>query len=366
MGVVYDDVDSISAKNASEIVIQLKRPSPFVLESLESVIQKPGKAGVGTGPFVAAAGPSPGLRGFDAYYLGMPSIAQITETPYPSVRTAWAELLRGNLDLLYEVNVDALESLEGSSNVAVFSYVRHYQYMIVFGTQAPNLQSAEIRRELSAAIDRDAVVRAVLNGHGLKSLGPVPPQHWALDKAAPKLAFDTKLAKSLASRHLRFTCLVPSDSVYERMALLVKQQLAAAGVDMQVQEVTQDQAIQAMTDNHFEAILGDFLSGPSMFRSYRHWYSKATAIPKPIASPQIDAALDRIRHASSDDEYRAGVTAFQQAIVDAPPALFLAWSERARAVSRRFDVPAPEKGRDVLATLRLWRPAGIPQIASRN
>src|SRR5947199_377608 len=48
------------------------------------------------------------------------------------------------------------------------------------------------------------------------------------------------------------------------------------------------------------------------------------------------------------------------------PLLFLAWGERARAVSRRFDVPAPEKGRDVLATIRLWRLAGAPQVASRN
>jgi hypothetical protein len=73
-----------------------------------------------------------------------------------------------------------------------------------------------------------------------------------------------------------------------------------------------------------------------------------------------------VRHAASDDEYRSGVTAFQQAVVDEPPAIFLAWSERARAVSHRFDVPVPEDGRDVLSTLRLWRPTPNQQSASRN
>jgi hypothetical protein len=87
---------------------------------------------------------------------------------------------------------------------------------------------------------------------------------------------------------------------------------------------------------------------------------------KPIYSDAIDASLDRIRHARTDDEYRAGVTGFQQAIVDEPPAIFLVWGERARAVSRRFEVPTPEAGRDVLATLRLWRPVNSPQLASRN
>jgi hypothetical protein len=88
--------------------------------------------------------------------------------------------------------------------------------------------------------------------------------------------------------------------------------------------------------------------------------------PQPIYSDAIDASLDRIRHARTDDEYRAGVTGFQQAIVDEPPAIFLVWGERARAVSRRFEVPTPEAGRDVLATLRLWRPVNSPQLASRN
>src|SRR5262249_42495919 len=57
----------------------------------------------------------------------------------------------------------------------------------------------------------------------------------------------------------------------------------------------------------------------------------------------------------SDEQYREGVADVQRAVVHDPPAIFLAWSRRARAVSRRFEVPA-EPNTDVLATLRLWRP----------
>ena len=165
---------------------------------------------------------------------------------------------------------------------------------------------------------------------------------------------------------MQFTCLVSADSVYERIALVVKQQLAAASVDMRVEEATQDQILRAATDNNFEAILVDTVSGPSVFRSYRHWHSKTSVPPQPISSSAIDAALDRIRHAPSDDEYRQGVTAFQRAIVEEPPAIFLAWGERARAVSQKFDVPVPEDGRDVLSTLRLWRPTADRRAGNRN
>jgi peptide/nickel transport system substrate-binding protein len=367
MGPAFDDVDQIVAVDAGQVRVDLRQPSRFLIEALEIPIQKSGKDGVGTGPYIASGAATPAeLHANADYYLGPPAIDRITITPYPSVRTAWAELLRGNLDMLHEVNIDALDSLQASSNVSVFSYARHYQYAIVFGSHAAQLKPATIRRELNAAIDRAAIIREAFNGHGIPSTGPVPPQHWALGNQAPKLAFDRTLAASLPHRHLTFTCLVPADSVYERIALLVKRQLAAASVDMRLEEATQDQVVQAARSNDFEAILADLVSGPTMFRSYRHLYSKVPFQLKPVGSPLVDAALDRMRHASSDDDYRQAVAEFQRTIVDDPPELFLAWGERARAVSRRFDVPVPEDGRDVLATLRLWRPVVDQRATNRN
>jgi peptide/nickel transport system substrate-binding protein len=366
MGPAFEDVDGITAVSDTEVGIRLKKPSPFVLESLESLIQKPGAEGVGTGPFAVSDGTNPELRSFPDYYLGKPAIERITMTPYPSIRAAWADLLRGKVDMLYEVNLDALDSLQASNEVSVFSFARHYQYVILFGSRATQFKPADVRRALNAAIDRNAVVRTAFDGHAIPSIGPVLPQHWALGKSAPRLEFDARLAGSLAGRHLTFTCLVPADSVYERLALIVKQQLAAASVDMRVEEASQDRIIEAVTKNTYDAIMIDMVSGPSLFRTYRQLHSKVPMSPKPIGSPMIDAALDQIRHAPSDDEYRAGMTALQRAIVDAPPAIYLASGERARAVSRRFDVPESEDGRDVLATLRLWRPRADQRAANSN
>jgi hypothetical protein len=123
--------------------------------------------------------------------------------------------------------------------------------------------------------------------------------------------------------------------------------------------------MQAAKSRNFEAILVDVVSGPSMFRSYRHLYTKVPFDLKPVGSPIIDSALDRIRHARSDDEYRKGVAEFQRAVVNDPPELFLVWGERARAVSRRFEVPATENGVDP-TSLRLWRPAIDRRIAGQN
>jgi len=86
-----------------------------------------------------------------------------------------------------------------------------------------------------------------------------------------------------------------------------------------------------------------------------------------MGDPEIDRALDRIRNATSDDVYRDAVRNFERVASDDPPAVYLAWGERARAVSKRFAVPAGDPGRDVLATLRLWKPASsTEQHARRN
>ena len=49
-------------------------------------------------------------------------------------------MLRDNLDMLYEVSADALDSLGRSNQIQVFNYLRHYQYSLVFNTQQASAQ----------------------------------------------------------------------------------------------------------------------------------------------------------------------------------------------------------------------------------
>ena len=64
--------------------------------------------------------------------------------------------------------------------------------------------------------------------------------------------------------------------------------------------------------------------------------------------------LDRLRGARTDDETRAAVHALQRTMHDDPPAVFLYWEQRSRAVSRRFALPAGED-LDILRSIDRWR-----------
>jgi ABC-type transport system substrate-binding protein len=374
-GSLADEVDHVKAVGENTIEIGFQRPSPFLREMLEVTIRKPGASVIGTGPFMVAKDSTTTFRANSDYYLGAPRVGEVQVTSFPAVRTAWAELLRNHTDMLWEVGPDAFDSLQSSTSVAVFTYTRHYQFLIAFNTQTPALRSSAVRRALNLAVDRTELVRRALNQHGVPSSGPIWPGYWALPTPLPKFEFDpSRAAATLNPSHevasrtagVRFTCLVPPDAAHERIALEVKRQLQVVGVEMDIREVSQDQLYEAQKSRKFDAVLLEGISGPTVLRVHFLWDSGGAGNPGGLGNDTVDAAFDRVHHAENETTYREAVSGLQHAFLDDPPAIFLAWSERARAVSKRFIVPSPEPGRDVLSTVRLWIPRNDERIANRN
>ena len=71
-------------------------------------------------------------------------------------------------------------------------------------------------------------------------------------------------------------------------------------------------------------------------------------------------------HVSRREVFKTAAAVVQQAFVDDPPAIFLAWPQVARAVSKRFNVATDPNRPDVMGTMRLWTPAAAERHASRN
>jgi ABC-type transport system substrate-binding protein len=367
LGPAAADIVGISAIDPQQIEIRQERPSSFLGESIDFDIEKPGAHDVGTGPFFVGSRSETGVElvANDRYYLGTPAIGRVVLRNYPSVRAAWADMLRGNVDALYEVGLDALDSLQASSQVAIYLYQRPYAYSIVFNTRSPDLKSADVRRALNDAIDRPRLIADGLGKHGTPADGPVWPHHWAYNDRFPAFKYDAASAQRVLGRKISFSCIFP-EGPSERLALAAQHQLAQVGVDMRLQSLSLDELSRRVTKQHdFDAVLFDAHLAPNLFRSYQWWHSGGVYNFGQFQSARVDAALDAVRYARNDAEYAAGTLAFQQAFIDDPPAILLAWGERARAVSRRFDVPS-EPGRDILTTLRLWKPSADPGAASRN
>ena len=133
-------------------LIRLNSRSTFVPEALEILVEEPDQPAGGTGPFGIVSSSSDGLEmaANRQYYLGAPHIDRIVFKPYPSSRAAWADMMRGQVDVLYDVAPDALDLLRPSSNVHVFEFRERYTYAILLNMRRPLFKDKRLRAALNA------------------------------------------------------------------------------------------------------------------------------------------------------------------------------------------------------------------------
>lgn len=367
IGPVFEDVTSIEAAGADRVEIALARRSPLVLEGLDVLVQADGPGLIGSGAWVMdtsldTTNEVVRLRANDKYYAGRPLLDGIEIRPYASIRSAWADLLRDNVDMLYEVGADAIDSLRPSSATQVFTYARPYVLSVIMNVARPSLKDAALRRRLNAAVDRDALVKDVLHGLGMPARGPIWPSHWAYDRSLPGLHYSPAEASDGLAAPLRLKLTFP-DPAFERVVVFLQQQLRQANVEIVPELITLEEFGRRSEAGDFDLLLADAVGGPTLLRPYQFWHSAGIFNWGNFASSEVDAALLSIRTAADDVAFKAGVAAFQRAVINDPPAIFLTWGQRARAVSTRFKV-FEESPRDIMTTLRLWRPTGSGRAAN--
>jgi peptide/nickel transport system substrate-binding protein len=372
-----DDIVSIEASGRQELIVTLRNRSTFFLDDLSIPISKRGRdsKAVGTGPFVikTSSPESTIMSTFPDHYLGTPRVEEIVWKPYPALRTAWAGMMRGEVDFLYEVGQDTVEFVQGESSVNTFTFLRPYVFGVVFNSARQPFKDRQVRRALNFAIDRQAVVDQALKGRGIVAHTPVWPEHWAYDQTIPGYSYDqlragaildesnrrlnSSQSKAGSPARFRFTCLLIENLAHwERMALVVQKQLFEIGVDMRLEAVPATVFNARVARGEFEALFLELVSGRSIGKSYFFWHSAGALNSFGYRSDGVDEAWDAIRGAPDDDVYRNSVSLLQRRLVADPPAIFLAWGQTARAVSKRFEVPT-QVGSDILASLGSWSPA---------
>ncbi len=195
------DLVAVETPTPQEMVIRLKRPNALLLEGL-NLSPVTGANDSGAGPFRLDKR-TPGkatLRRFDRYYRGRSDLAGVSIEEYPSQREAWSAMMRGDVDVLYDIAPDAFEFVKESPNAHIASYLRPYVIALTFNMAHPRLGRRDVRRALNQAIDRARLIEAVAGGRAVPAVDHIWPNHWARDDAAPTFAFDPVAAAGRARR----------------------------------------------------------------------------------------------------------------------------------------------------------------------
>ncbi len=355
--VCLPSVVSAVASGDREVLVRLARRCSYLLDDLDRTISRTsadGRTRVGTGAFSIASSAADEIlmEANRHHYLGAPAIDRVAVRSFDTLRTAWAEMMRGRVDFLWEVGPDTAEFLSDQTAVEARSFPGYYVYAVMLNSARPAFRDAATRRALNLAVDRAALVQQGLKGRGTPADGPVWPGYWARDRRSAAVSFDPAAASALLrtarAGATSFTCLVPSNfSILERMALLVQQQLGDLGVRMRLESLPPDAFNRRIVSGDFDAVMLSVLGGPSATVFHRFWHSPSGSARWNYwgyRNAGVDAALDAALDSSGDREFSDAIARFQAAVRDDPPAIFLAWNETVQAVSRRFSLPPGNEG----------------------
>jgi peptide/nickel transport system substrate-binding protein len=376
-------VSSITPGGEDVVTITLSRQDFFLLPVLTELwVTHPDNENIATGPFkLVSKTPTVEATRFDQYHGGPSALAGVTIQTFNTQRSAWAALLRGDVDVVQELARGLVDVARNSSHIATYPSVQPFYMALALNHRHPALGKREVRRALVESIDRRAVIERVMQGRGRVAEDPIWPFHWAYPATAARHEFSPTTAttrldeagfrlpsnpvKGEIRKRFSFRCLVYNeDPLYERMAQLLQRYLFDVGIVMDIELVNLKDLIERSSQGDYDAFLLQMHSGRTMDYTYRFWRSGAGAEAKALnpGYTGADVLLDELRESISEEKTARIVQNLVDRFHRDVPAVFIAWTEMTRAVSTQFDV-GEANGQDPFFNIWRWRPR---EVAARK
>ena len=131
------------------------------------------------------------------YYKGEPSVERLIFRPIVEDQARLAALEAGEIDLTVNLPPDDLPRLRDE---AAFTFAEqagmHTWYLVFNVTKAP-FDNPQVRQAMAYAIDRDAIVQAILGNTGEVAQNILPPVVWSYTDEVAQYPFDPEKAKEL-------------------------------------------------------------------------------------------------------------------------------------------------------------------------
>ncbi|HEY0395830.1 MAG TPA: peptide ABC transporter substrate-binding protein [Candidatus Elarobacter sp.] len=216
----YEDVKSVDTPNDTTVVFHLKHKfAPFVntvftdsdnpvciipehlLAKYPDVNRVPfNQQPVGTGPFKLASwvrGDHVELVANDDYFKGKPKLRRIIAREIPDENTSLNALRSHDVDWIFEASPQLYKQLKTMSGINVVLNDQPQTLGMQMNTSRPLLADPRVRRAISYAIDKQALVDKNTAGSALVAWADQPPFSWSYEPNVEKYPHDVAKAKAL-------------------------------------------------------------------------------------------------------------------------------------------------------------------------
>src|SRR5262249_12485700 len=246
---------AVEAPDAHTVVMRLHEPFPPFLDSTGLGILPAARArdhaevSDGAGPFrlVRAEPDRLVLEPNPGWPDGPVGLAPVVLRVVPDPLVRVLDLHRGRLQLLEDIpEPELLDWLRRAPGLTVQRLPGPAFASLALNFRDYRLRSRRVREAIALALDRDALVRAVLGSNARLATGLLAPEHWAY-APLPQRRFDPGRARRLLDRagwpdpdgegpapRFRLVCKTSSIPMRRRLAEAIQAQLAAVGIAVDV------------------------------------------------------------------------------------------------------------------------------------
>ena len=213
----YNAIDKVVVVNANTVDFVLKNPDPVLLTKLAgygAMIVPPkyiaekgsayfGANPVGTGPFKFTDYKPKVSLSFERnanYWGGVPKLDNLVYRFITEPATQAAELQAGRIDVANQIPLAMIDTLKKDSKLAVQSMDGPVALAMRYNTQRGIMKDKEVRKALTMAVDRDAIIKSILLGNAKPIASFQGTLSFGNDPAMKPLPFNPTQAKAMLAK----------------------------------------------------------------------------------------------------------------------------------------------------------------------
>jgi peptide/nickel transport system substrate-binding protein len=289
-----------------------------------------------------------------ANYRGSPKLGRVIWSIAPDFTTAVTRFLSGETDFFEQLRPENVVEVAKHPELRTKQYRGLAYNFAQFNLRDPADHSRphrifgnrELRRALTMATDRAALVRSVFDSLALPALGPTVRAYPTTDPNLSQIPFDLARARQILDslgwraangngirqrngRPLQFSLIVPNTSQARvRLAVLLQEQLRQAGVKVDVEQLDFPVLIERERKRAFDAAIGQWNAEPSPGSVRGSWGTAGSrassgnnysSYESPVFDSNVDSALASFNPAAR----KAYFTKAYETIIQDAPAIWL-------------------------------------------
>lgn len=337
---LYDAVAAIDTPDQQTVVIHLKHPDPAFLTTLAGIsgsvvsqraVAKYGSAfgrnPVGAGPFQLdhwTQGTETVLTRNPAYWQGPAPLAKIIFKPIPDPTTMYAAFESGDLDVIQVTDPDKYKLYRSDpAHYTVSEVPGLITRFMGMNTHIAPFNNAKVRQAIEYAINTNDIITGLFGGISVPAVGPVAPGVFGYTEDLPRYGHDPAKAKALLAeaglgRGFTTTLFVPNIDRFTKPATVIKEQLAAVGINVVIRIMDTPAFLDAIGKGQAPLFILSRGQQPEPDQLLYTWFDSHSFPPGDnwayFADPSVDRAIDELRSTLNPAVRREDVKAIEVAV----------------------------------------------------